>query len=75
MALFGKDSTCAYKINSATTNRGALGIAKERNPDVNWEYARWVVDKKEGGELWTAGGAQAGESIGRQTLNVSWAIH
>ncbi|KAI9840631.1 MAG: hypothetical protein M1837_001400 [Sclerophora amabilis] len=40
----------------ATTNRGALGMAKQFFPQVEWVDQRWVVD----GKLWTAGGAGAG---------------
>ena len=42
----------------ATTNREALEMAKQWHPNVEWLDQRWVVD----GKLWTAGGAQAGES-------------
>ena len=45
----------------ATTNRGALDAARQMHPEVTWEDQRWVVSQKEGGELWTSGGAQAGE--------------
>jgi transcriptional regulator GlxA family with amidase domain len=49
-----------------TTNREALEAAKRMHPEVEWLDQRWVVEKKpfdgEGkGELWTAGGAGAGE--------------
>jgi len=49
----------------ATTNRGALEIAKQAHPDVNWVDQRWIVEEKpfkgDGkGELWTAGGAGCG---------------
>lgn len=42
----------------ATTNRGFLGMAKQMYPGIEWLDQRWVVD----GKVWTAGGAQAGES-------------
>ena len=47
----------------ATTNRLALGMAKEMYPNVEWVDKRWVVDEIGGrkGELWTAGGAACGE--------------
>lgn len=41
---------------SATTNRGALPLAKKLYPKVEWMDQRWVVD----GKYWTAGGAGAG---------------
>jgi transcriptional regulator GlxA family with amidase domain len=41
---------------NATTNHGALEIAKKVNPDVKWTQKQWVVD----GNFWTAGGACAG---------------
>lgn len=49
-----------------TTNRGFLERAREWYPKTEWLYQRWVVDEKpfdgEGkGELWTSGGAGAGE--------------
>lgn len=49
-----------------TTNRMALPLARRLHPAAQWEDLRWVVDAKpfEGdgeGELWTAGGAGAGE--------------
>ncbi|KAL9093102.1 MAG: hypothetical protein Q9159_000461 [Coniocarpon cinnabarinum] len=50
----------AQASSDATTNRGFLKQAQQLAPAVKWEYARWVVEKKEGGELWTSGGAQAG---------------
>jgi len=40
----------------ATTNRGALEMARALHPKVEWLDQRWVVD----GKLWTAGGAGAG---------------
>lgn len=50
----------------ATTNRKILGAARTIAPQVQWLDQRWVVEAKpfegEGkGELWTAGGAGAGE--------------
>jgi transcriptional regulator GlxA family with amidase domain len=49
-----------------TTNREALGIARKMHPEVEWLDQRWVIEEKEfegeeKGELWTAGGAGAGE--------------
>lgn len=49
-----------------TTNRGFLDMAKKMYPETEWLDQRWVVDEKpfdgEGkGELWTSGGAGAGE--------------
>ena len=50
-----------------TTNRGALPLAKQMYPGIEWLDQRWVVGEKpyDGpggkGELWTAGGAGAGE--------------
>ncbi|KAI9655908.1 MAG: hypothetical protein M1831_004753 [Alyxoria varia] len=40
----------------ATTNRGALPMAREIFKGVEWIDRRWVVD----GKFWTAGGAAAG---------------
>lgn len=53
----------------ATTNRGFLTMAKKLHPGVEWVDQRWVVQEKEydgkrgggKGELWTAGGAGAGQ--------------
>lgn len=42
----------------ATTNRGALGMAKQMHPETEWLDQRWVVE--DGGKLWTSGGAGAG---------------
>lgn len=42
----------------ATTNRGALQLAKQMYPEVEWQDQRWVTD----GKLWTSGGAGAGKS-------------
>lgn len=47
--------------HKCTVNRGALDICKKMYPKTEWLDQRWVVDKKEGGELWTGGGADAGE--------------
>lgn len=49
-----------------TTNREGLELARRLHPKVEWVDQRWVVEEKvfdgEGkGELWTAGGAGAGE--------------
>lgn len=49
-----------------TTNREFLGVARQMHPEVEWLDQRWVVQEKvfegEGkGELWTSGGAGAGE--------------
>ena len=41
---------------TATTNHGAIELAKLFNPKVNWVKKQWVVD----GNIWTAGGACAG---------------
>lgn len=41
---------------NATTNRGALPMARKWNPNVKWTQEQWVVD----GQFWTAGGACAG---------------
>lgn len=61
-------STGLLDGRKATTNREGLAIAKKLCPDVDWQDQRWVVEEKpfegEGkGELWTAGGAGAGEYI------------
>jgi transcriptional regulator GlxA family with amidase domain len=40
----------------ATTNHGALGIARQLFPKVNWVEKQWVED----GNIWIAGGACAG---------------
>jgi hypothetical protein len=42
----------------ATTNRGALGLAKQMHPQVEWLDQRWVID----GNVWTSGAAGAGMS-------------
>lgn len=41
---------------AATTNRGALEMARLMHPNVDWKDQRWVVD----GKFWTAGGAGVG---------------
>jgi transcriptional regulator GlxA family with amidase domain len=41
---------------NATTNHGALPIAKQLSPNVKWLEKQWVED----GNIWTAGGACAG---------------
>ena len=46
---------------NVTINREALPMVKKLYPKIDWLDQRWVVDSKEGGELWTSGGAQAGE--------------
>jgi transcriptional regulator GlxA family with amidase domain len=51
-----------------TTNREVMDVARRMHPGVKWLDQRWVVEEKpfegEGkGELWTAGGAGAGESV------------
>ena len=43
----------------ATTNRGALPVARALYPQVEWLDQRWVVD----GKFWTAGGAGAGNLL------------
>ena len=55
------DAGCLEGLK-ATTNRGALGAAKHFHPEVEWLDQRWVVDKREHLEFWTAGGAGAGMS-------------
>lgn len=40
----------------ATTNRGALDMARKMYPKTEWVDQRWIVD----GKLWTSGGAGAG---------------
>jgi len=40
----------------ATTNRCALGVAKQMYPEVDWQDERWTID----GKFWTSGGAGAG---------------
>lgn len=52
----------------ATTNRAFLGAARGLREKVEWVDQRWVVDGKpfvgEGvGEVWTSGGAGAGEFL------------
>lgn len=42
----------------ATTNHGALAIAKQMLPKTNWTKRQWVVS--EDGKFWTSGGACAG---------------
>lgn len=42
----------------ATTNHGALPIAKQMLPNTKWTKKQWVVS--EDGKFWTAGGACAG---------------
>ena len=55
------------KGRKCTTNRGFLPAVRQMHPDVDWRDQRWVVDEKPysgsggKGELWTAGGAGAGE--------------
>lgn len=44
---------------TCTTNRFALGLARQLYPDVEWLDQRWVID----GNLWTSGGAGAGKSM------------
>lgn len=56
---------------SATTNRGALPLAKKLYPKVEWMDQRWVVD----GKYWTAGGAGAGMSIFAKKLNAMTAFN
>ena len=41
---------------NATTNHGALDMAKTMSPNVKWTQKQWVID----GNIWTAGGACAG---------------
>ncbi|KAF6812356.1 dj-1 family protein [Colletotrichum musicola] len=59
-------SAGVLKGKKATTNREFLEFVKKVHPEVEWLDQRWVVDEKEyegegKGELWTAGGAGAGE--------------
>lgn len=60
-------STGVMKGHKATTNRGAIGFAKETYPDVEWLDQRWVIDSKPfvggEGELWTSGGAGCGKFL------------
>ncbi|KAF2738088.1 class I glutamine amidotransferase-like protein [Polyplosphaeria fusca] len=59
----------------ATTNRFALDMAKQFFPKVEWQEARWVIEKGhfEGAEMWTAGGAGCGIDLvakyARQTFD------
>lgn len=48
---------------TATVNRGTILIGKQMHPKVTWKDQRWYVDPAGEGrcELWTAGGAFAGE--------------
>jgi len=61
-------STGLLEGKTCTTNKEFLYLAKEMHPGTKWLRQRWVVEEKkyEGddghkGELWTAGGAGAGE--------------
>jgi len=49
------------KGKSATTNRGALPMAKQFHGEVDWLDQRWVVDESGPCKFWTSGGAGAGE--------------
>jgi len=49
-------STGALDGKKATTNRGALELAKVLYPNAEWVDERWVSD----GKIWTSGGAGAG---------------
>ena len=51
-------SAGVLKGRRCTTNREALGMARQWYPETEWVDERWVVD----GDLWTSGGAGAGES-------------
>ena len=50
-------SAGVLKGKKCTTNREALEMARHLYPETEWIDARWVVD----GNLWTSGGAGAGE--------------
>jgi transcriptional regulator GlxA family with amidase domain len=61
-------STGLLEGKTATTNKEFLALAKELYPGTKWLRQRWVEEEKdyEGGdgrkgELWTGGGAGAGE--------------
>jgi transcriptional regulator GlxA family with amidase domain len=61
-------STGLLEGKKATTNKEVLHAAPGIYPGTEWLSQRWVVDEKEWdgadgrkGELWTAGGAGAGE--------------
>jgi transcriptional regulator GlxA family with amidase domain len=45
----------------ATTNRGALPMAKQFHTGVEWLDQRWVVDESGPCKFWTSGGAGAGK--------------
>ncbi|KAL9626671.1 MAG: hypothetical protein Q9164_007824 [Protoblastenia rupestris] len=49
-------SAGVLKGRRCTTNREALGMARQWYPETEWVDERWVVD----GDLWTSGGAGAG---------------
>ena len=55
------------KGSKVTTNRCSLPMARKLHPEAEWLDQRWVVDEKpydgsdRKGELWTSGGAGAGE--------------
>ncbi|KAL9627830.1 MAG: hypothetical protein Q9164_007478 [Protoblastenia rupestris] len=48
------------KGTKATTNRGAITVAKQLHSDVDWVDQRWVVSKSGHLNFWTSGGAGAG---------------
>jgi transcriptional regulator GlxA family with amidase domain len=74
-------SSGVMKGLSATTNRGALSMARTMLPDIEWLDQRWVVASKpygaEGGEgqLWTSGGAGCGKSCSNDELRLPPANH
>ena len=56
--------TSVLKGIKATTNHGAITLAKQLHPDVDWVDQRWVVSKSGHVNFWTSGGAGAGKHQG-----------
>lgn len=61
-------STGLLEGKTCTTNKEFLEVANQTHPGTRWLRQRWVVEEKEyeggdgrKGELWTGGGAGAGE--------------
>ena len=52
----------------ATTNRGALELARVLYPNVEWVDERWVKD----GKIWTSGGAGAGIDMVGEFARGKW---
>lgn len=60
-SLWVADAGC-LEGREVTTNRGALGLAREKHGATEWVDRRWVVDGGREGqvEVWSSGGAMAG---------------